>query len=1215
MSTQGDVQVVVLTALPVEYDAVRRHLRDHVGRRHPVGTQFEVGTLPDGGRVAVAELGPGNLGAAVVTGHAIEMFQPRAILFVGIAGALHGDLQLGDVVVATKVYSYHGGIAMDEDFLARPQAYDGDWGLVQSARAVARARRAAPDSPTVHSRPVASGEVVLNSRTQPLAELLNRNYNDAAAIEMESAGMVRACQMHQLPALVIRGISDLADGAKEEADAEGSQPVAARNAADVAVAVIADYLSASNGQATTTLEQPAPAPFPTGITAPERVPTPLWLIDIPRPPADPFVGRQAELDLLDQQLHHQRAPVVTQAIFGLGGVGKSELALQYATRHADRYPLIWWAAADNDDSLQESLADLARRLEPAHAQHATTTVHAASWALQWLQSHQGWLLILDDVEERATVAPVLGQVCRHGSVIITTRRDINWRGSATPLPLDLLTLQASIELLRGFIGESGEPQALAELAAEVGHLPLALEQAGAYIAQQRITVARYLGLLRARPAEAFHAVDEGGEASRTIARVWDLTFTAIGGKNPQALTLLRTLAYFAADNIPRHLLSGNRANADAVDKALGLLASYSMIKLDQRHIAVHRLVAAVLREQATDEQDDDAETPAAAATSILAAAIPPGNPHIDIDTWPAWREVVPHIDALARAVPSTQATVATASLLTRSAFFASSQGQHNVALPQERQALAIVEAHLGSGHPIVASILYNLGQSLTALGKPDEALPLLQRGLAIMEAVRGPEHPDVATGLSHVARVMVELGRPADALPLRDRELAIDRAALGADHPTVAIALNNLAGTLEALGRPDEALPMREQALAISEAAYGPDHPVVAVRLGNLATALTAVGRATDALPLHERALAISEALLDKDHPDIAIRLNNLALTLEALGRPAQALPMRRRALTITEAALGPDHPTVALRLNNLAQTLNDLGNPTEALPLQQRALAISKAALGANHPTVAVQVGNLAQTIENSGRAAEALPLRHRALAITETALGPEHPDTATGLLNLAAALTSTGKPDEALPLAQRALRILEATFGPDHPTSATAAGNIGQTLYELGRAEDALPWQQRALHSLESVFGPSHPHVAGALNNLAATLVTLQRADDALPLQQRALAISEATFGPDHPILANRLSGLAVTWETLGNFERALPLLRSALKISEDALGHEHPDLVPVLANLADVLAALGKAEATSMFKRALDISCKSLGAEHPTTVAIRRHLDRDA
>ena len=252
----------MLTALPVEYDAVRRHLHDRVRVSHPRGIEFEVGTLsvPDG-QVAIAELGQGNIDAAMAVVHAVDMFRPSAILFVGIAGALHDDLQIGDVIAAVKVYAYQGGTVSDYGTHARPRSHDADWELEQRARVVARDHRERTNAPAIHFRPVAAGDVVLNSRTQPLADQLKNNYNDAGAVEMESAGMVRACHVCKVPALVIRGISDRADGAKEIVDAAGSQPLAAGNAADFAVAVISDYLSAPHRRATKDSEQP-PSPTP-----------------------------------------------------------------------------------------------------------------------------------------------------------------------------------------------------------------------------------------------------------------------------------------------------------------------------------------------------------------------------------------------------------------------------------------------------------------------------------------------------------------------------------------------------------------------------------------------------------------------------------------------------------------------------------------------------------------------------------------------------------------------------------------------------------------------------------------------------------------------------------------------------------------------------------------------------------------------------------------
>jgi nucleoside phosphorylase len=241
VSTEDGVRIVILTALPVEYRAVREHLSDLRRRSDPSGTQFEVGTLGPG-RVALAEVGTGNVDAALVAAAAIVLFDPDAMFFVGVAGALDPKLELGSVVVATRVYAVHGGKEQDGRFLARPRSYDADHELLQRARFVARDFHR-PGVPEVRFAPIAAGEVVLNSRTTPLARQLHQHYNDADAIEMESAGMARAGHVGRVRVLTVRGLSDKADGGKAAADAGGSQPTAAGNAAAFAALVITDYLS------------------------------------------------------------------------------------------------------------------------------------------------------------------------------------------------------------------------------------------------------------------------------------------------------------------------------------------------------------------------------------------------------------------------------------------------------------------------------------------------------------------------------------------------------------------------------------------------------------------------------------------------------------------------------------------------------------------------------------------------------------------------------------------------------------------------------------------------------------------------------------------------------------------------------------------------------------------------------------------------------------
>lgn len=202
-------QVVVLSALELEYEEVRAQVSELRLAQHDAGTVFEIGALPGrAGTVAIAVTGPGIQAAAVVTERAIATFRPRAVLFVGIAGALHSDLELGDVVVATKIYDYQGGAEDAEGFRARPQSWEAPHRLEQLARHVSRAWSGVPAAgeleqrpARVHFRPIATGAVVLNSRDAPLARQLHHSYSDAAAIEMESAGTAKAAHLNQAQTL------------------------------------------------------------------------------------------------------------------------------------------------------------------------------------------------------------------------------------------------------------------------------------------------------------------------------------------------------------------------------------------------------------------------------------------------------------------------------------------------------------------------------------------------------------------------------------------------------------------------------------------------------------------------------------------------------------------------------------------------------------------------------------------------------------------------------------------------------------------------------------------------------------------------------------------------------------------------------------------------------------------------------------------------------
>ncbi|MEU7750309.1 FxSxx-COOH system tetratricopeptide repeat protein [Micromonospora sp. NPDC049171] len=715
------------------------------------------------------------------------------------------------------------------------------------------------------------------------------------------------------------------------------------------------------------------------------------LHNLPKPAMRLFVGREEEFAELEEVLS-AGSGVICQAVHGLGGVGKTELALQYAHRWRDRYLVRWWVTADSPAAIESGLAALAARVNPELVLTATAA-EAAGWAVGWLQNQSGWLLVLDNVEQRSDVEPLLAQLDT-GHLLITTRRDVNWETLVDGcLRLDMLDRESAVRLLL----ERGEQQdllAAAVLADELGYLPLALQQAAGYLRQTRLPVSVYLDRLRAQPAEVLNTIAEGDQAERAVAQVWLLTLGRLRKVRPAAIDLLRILSCYAPDDVPRSILAGYADQAGAVDEALSALASYNLVTLTLTTVSTHRLLQTVVRSQAQtpaevdchDERGDLSESlwqqVVDHALALLDQARPSGNPSEEVDAWPQWRVFTPHAEAIARHFPEDTVDLTFAYLLGQLGFYHYTQARYHQAVQAEKWALKISELALPAGHSTIALRLDNLAHTLGALGQAEEALPLQRRALALSEAALPAGHPTIALRLDNLAHTLGALGQAEEALPLRRRALAISKAALPAGHPDIATRLDNLAHTLGALGQAEEALPLRRRALAISEAALPAGHPDIALRLDNLASTLGDLGQ-EEALPLRRRALAISEAALPAGHPTIATRLNNLAHTLSALGQAEEALPLRRRALAISEAALPAGHPDIALRLDNLAHTLCTLGQEEEALPLQERALTISEAALPAGHPDIALRLDNLAHTLCTLGQEEEALPLQERALEI----------------------------------------------------------------------------------------------------------------------------------------------------------------------------------------------------------------------------------------
>lgn len=553
------------------------------------------------------------------------------------------------------------------------------------------------------------------------------------------------------------------------------------------------------------------------IPAPASVAAPPGTHNLPRPPVRVFVGRETALGQLGRALDSKTTAVVTQAIYGLGGVGKSELALQHAQTRGGSYTLTWWITAEDPAQIETGLAELAGRL-CREIKLAGSTTDAADWAVAWLQSHQRWLLILDNVNDPADVDSLLGQLTG-GHILITTRRDTGWDQVADPIRLDILDPCPAAELLTARTNQHHDQDSADLIAEELGFLPLALNHAAAYATASRISLAAYLKLLHEHPADMYST--GGRSAQQTVALTWDITLEAISVRDPAAVSLLHILACYAPDDIPR-IIVGGPADPDRIltNKDLALLASYSMITLTTNSVSMHRLVQAILRarEPSSTESVYGGQSPLATALTWLNASIPV-EPEENVAEWPLLRQLVPHADHLAAQFQAGTGPLELIWVENRLGVYLSSQGQHAQALRMRESALQLAQVMHGNDHPSTAATMANLAATYRDLGRPADALPLEQRALAIIQAVLGPEHPDTALRLSNLAATYHELGRLADAQFVAEQALAIIRAWLSPMDPGGHVRMADLAWHL---GVRLDAQLVAEQALAIIRPVLGP---------------------------------------------------------------------------------------------------------------------------------------------------------------------------------------------------------------------------------------------------------------------------------------------------------------------------------------------------------------------------------------------------------
>jgi len=899
-----------------------------------------------------------------------------------------------------------------------------------------------------------------------------------------------------------------------------------------------------------------------------------------------FVGREEELADIHAKLQEGQGVIVC-AVEGMGGVGKTELALQYATRYQQEYVARYWLSLREMGLAQAVVTMASPYLELPESMRSASLDEQAAWYWQnWLPETGKLLVILDDVPKAESIPDAAMPIAPRVRVLVTTReRELNMGFES--VPLDVLSEEKALELLGKIVGAAKVDKELVtvkEICETLGYLPLGLELIGEYLSKNRfLTFAKLQERLNladesiARERKHKFYGDRGVEAAIQLS--WDDI-----SNGSQRVAML--LGLFAPVEILWVLVVAIGASAEITEAEL----NEGRGQLDRLHLIrpiddecnfykIHPLVREFFRAKLLKAEENHQFRQAFVNSLLSIAKHMPQSPTRD---WIAWlAPAIPHLDMLSREmlddIPNPEEDLFWA--FEGIARFYYGQGLYALAEDPLQRRLMSVRKFFGDCHHSVASSLNNLAALYRLQGRYEAAEPLCLQVLALWKELLIDRHPDVAASLNNLAGLYNLQGRYEDAEPLYLQALSLRQEILGNRHPDVAISLNNLAGLYQSQGRYEAAEPLYLQALALKKETLGDLHPSIATSLNNLALLYRLQGRYEAAETFFQQALSLRQELLGDHHPDVATSLNNLALLYDSQGRYEAAEPLYLQAFALRQELLGDRHPDVATSLNNLAELYRLQGRYAEAEPLFLQALVLWREILGDLHPDVATSLNNLALLYDSQGRYAEAELLLQKSLQLRREQLGDLHPDVASSLNNLAELYRSQGRYAEAEPLYQESLEIDKSIYGESHAKIATVLNNLAELYCSQGRYAEAEPLFQESLQLKREQLGDRHPSVALSLNGIGILYHSQGKYTEAEPLYQESLQLSRELLGDRHPYVAANFNNLATLRYNQNRYDEAEALLLQAIEIWESVLGSDHPNTRSAKNSLANIRTYQGK------------------------------------
>ncbi|KOX19691.1 cytochrome C [Nocardiopsis sp. NRRL B-16309] len=799
-----------------------------------------------------------------------------------------------------------------------------------------------------------------------------------------------------------------------------------------------------------------------------------------------FTGRAAHLEQLNATLNSTVTAVLPHALHGYGGVGKTLIAVEYAHRYRGDYDVVWWIMADQPGLVRSSLAHLAPHLSLPGPNEVGIDEAAGSVlnALRRGEPYSRWLLVFDNADEPEDLKDIIPQGPGH---VLITSRNHRWQGVAEAVSLEEFTPHESEEFLRRRIGRPITTAQAARLADALGHLPLALEQAGALQAETGMSVQEYLRLLKEQPTSL---MGEGKppEYPASMAAAWRLSVAKLEEDLPEAMDLLRCCAFFSPEPIPRDIffptdtgrirpeMAELMADPIRLGRAIAQLGRYALIRLDaNRTIQVHRLIQALVRD---DIPADEHQTVRAEVWALMSAA----------EDEERYAELLPHL-----------------------------------------RSTGIAE----STEPAARRFVVNVLRYLHGAGDLDSAQTLAAEFIARWTEVSGPHDPYTLQAQRTHANILRDLGQYPRVREMDRALLPRMREVLGPTHSDTLSLHMGIGADLRARGDFHEARATDEETLRLHEETLGPEAPNTLRAAHNLGISYMLTSDFAGARRLHERAYMMARRSPGGTPPATLLNYQSgMAQAVRLSGDYTEACDLGEDCLAFGQEKIQRDHPrTLSVQLT-LAISRRMAGEIDEAFDLVQDVHSRYLNRYTLNHPETIAAAMCLANVLRMRGEPNEAMALAEDTYRRYEKVYGPQHPYNFGCSSNVALLHRILGNPARAREIDEAALAALDERLGRDHHYTLGVAINLASDLAALGETKNAVRLGRGNLRRTHALLGEEHPLSLTCAANLCLDL-RAEESEEADELSSRILPAFSRVLGREHPLSQSALQGNRLVYD----------------------------------------------------------------------------------